>query len=208
MVSLISIATPGVKSMTGESKWPDFIHFYTLGTIARTGPIELLYDERGQHARQAEILPGTEADFFRPDTYPPLAAMVFAPFTVLPFVPAGAVWGIATLAAFAACVRAIANRSGPDSPLHDRRFVWTATLGFPAVWSLVMHGQSTMLVVLPFTLAWLALDQYRSRFWAGVALGLLALKPQFGVVLAIVVCARREWTMIAASSRASPFRLV
>jgi hypothetical protein len=157
----------------------------------------LLYDERPQHARQNDILPGTESDFFRPDTYPPLAALIFAPFTVLPFVLAGMVWGLCTLAALAACVLTIANRSGPASPLRDRRFLWTAALGFPAVWSLVMHGQSTILVVLGFALAWLALDVRSSRYWAGFALGLLALKPQFGVVFAIIAIARREWKMVA-----------
>jgi hypothetical protein len=196
LVSLVSIATPGTSSMTGGPKWPDFIHFYTLGTIVRTGPIELLYDERGQHARQTEILPWTAADFFRPDTYPPLAALVFWPFTSLPFVMAGLVWGLLTLIAYCACVLVVANRSGTTSPLQDRGFVLAAALGFPPVWLMVMHGQTTIIVVVAFAFAWLALDRREWRFAAGLAIGLLALKPQFGVLITVVAFARREWRLI------------
>jgi len=197
LVSLASMATPGTSSITGEPKWPDFIHFYTLGTIARSGPIELLYDERGQHATQIRILPWTASDFFRPDTYPPLAALLFRPFTSLPFVSAGLVWGLLTLLTYCACVLAVRSRSGRTSPLHDRGFVLAAALGFPAVWSLFMHGQTTVIVVVAFALAWLALDTRQSRFVAGLAIGLLALKPQFGILIAIVALARREWALIA-----------
>ena len=197
IVSVASMAARGTTLITGEPKWPDFIHFYTLGTIARTGPIELLYDERGQHARQLAILPWTASDFFRPDTYPPLAALLFRPFTSLPFVIAGLVWGVLTLLAYGACVLAIRMRSGSTSPLHDRGFVLAATFGFPGVWSLFMHGQTTIVVIAAFALAWLALDKLQSRFVAGLAIGLLALKPQFGVLIAIVAVARWEWTLVA-----------
>jgi hypothetical protein len=195
LVSLISIALPGVMSITGGPKWPDFIHFYTLGAIARSGPIELLYDERGQHARQVALLPWTTPDFFRPDTYPPLAALLFAPLTSLPFVVAGLVWGLVMLAIFVMCVRAIVKRSGPGSPLQDRRFVMAAALGFPSIWSMVMHGQTTIIVIVAFALAWMALEA-ESRFAAGLAIGLLALKPQFGVLIALVAIARGEWLLV------------
>ncbi len=34
----------GDRSIFGPLKWSDFVHFYTLGQIARTGPPSLLYD--------------------------------------------------------------------------------------------------------------------------------------------------------------------
>jgi len=195
LLSLVSIALPGVMRIGGGPKWPDFIHFYTLGDIARSGPIALLYDERGQHARQMAILPWTTSDFFRPDTYPPLAALLFAPLTRLPFVVAGLVWGLLMLVIFVMCVGKVVRRSAPDSPLQDRPFVMAASLGFPSVWSMVMHGQTTIIVILAFALAWMALEA-RARFAAGFAIGLLALKPQFGVLIAIVAVVMGEWRLV------------
>ena len=58
-IDLGATAMPGAYLPTGQAKWTDFVHFYTLGTIARTGPIGLLYDEVGQHARQAMLLPAS-----------------------------------------------------------------------------------------------------------------------------------------------------
>jgi hypothetical protein len=58
-----------------------------------------------------------------------------------------------------------------------------------------MHGQTTIIVILAFALAWMALEA-RARFAAGFAIGLLALKPQFGVLIAIVAVVMGEWRLV------------
>jgi alpha-1,2-mannosyltransferase len=193
------VAFPGPFLPTGQAKWTDFVHFYTLGNIARIGPIELLYDEVGQHARQVALLPEYANAFFRPDTYPPLVAVAFAPLSRLPYTLAGLVWAAVMLVTYLSCALLIARQAGPASPLRDRRFLVAACLAFPPVWLLFIHGQTTMFPFLTFALAWAALEQ-RRPFIAGLAMGLLALKPQLGVAIALVALLSREWRMIAGAA--------
>ena len=195
-IDLGATAMPGAYLPTGQAKWTDFVHFYTLGTIARTGPIGLLYDEVGQHARQAMLLPAYAQDFFRPDTYPPLLALVFAPYSRLPYAMAGLAWAATTMVAYLACVLLIRRRSGPDSPLRDRGFVLRVALAFPPVWFLFLHGQTTILPFLSFACAWFALER-RHAFLAGLAIGTIALKPQLGIAIAVAAMASAEWRIVA-----------
>jgi hypothetical protein len=195
-VVVVAVTIPGTHLVTGESRWTDYVHFYTLGNIARTGPISLLYDEVGQHQRQVALLPEYADDFFRPDAYPPLLAAAFAPLSALPYALSGLVWGVMTIAALLACVLFISRRAEPHSPQRDRRFVLSAALAFPPVWYLFLHGQTTIYPFLSFAVAWNALERQRP-FVAGLAIGTIALKPQLGVVIAVVAVLCREWRLIA-----------
>jgi hypothetical protein len=85
--------------------------------------------------------------------------------------------------------------------LSDRTFLIAAAAAFPPFWSLVLHGQMTVLVLAAFWGGWLALERQR-RFLAGVAFGMLAIKPQFGIPLAVVVLASGEWTMLLGAATA------
>ena len=67
--------------------------------------------------------------------------------------------------------------------------------GVPTVLELVVYGQITILILAAFWLGWLALERGRP-YLAGVAFGLLALKPQFGIPLAAIVLACGEWRML------------
>jgi hypothetical protein len=196
LVAVGAVAVPGPFLPTGQAKWTDFVHFYTLGNIARTGPIELLYDEVGQYARQVTLLPEYATAFYRPDTYPPLLATAFAPLSRLPYETSGLVWGATTLAAYLTCVLLIARRAGPASPLRDRRFVLAGGLAFPPVWLLFIHGQTTIFPFVSFALAWAALER-RRPFLAGLAIGCIALKPQLGVAIAVVAVLSGEWRIVA-----------
>jgi hypothetical protein len=60
---------------------------------------------------------------------------------------------------------------------------------------LILHGQTSVLPLICVTAAWLALKADK-RWWAGVALGSLVVKPQLGVAVAAVMIMRREWRML------------
>ena len=65
---------------------------------------------------------------------------------------------------------------------------------FPPFWMLVLYGQITILILGAFWAGWMALER-RHHVLAGAAFGLLAIKPQFGIPLAVVVLARRDSVM-------------
>ena len=164
-----------------------------IGALARSHQPEALYDFAALHRAQVSLVPASAPELFVP-VYPPQTALFFAPFSVFPFRQATLLWNLVTLAAFALIVRrAWRPVAGllPDSP-----FVIAAAAAFPPFWSLMLHGQTTALVLVAFSAGWLALERQRS-FLAGMAFGLLLVKPQFAIPLAVLVLAFREWKMLA-----------
>jgi hypothetical protein len=183
----------GDRSVFGPLKWSDFVHFYTLGDIARTRNTSLLYAGPAQHARQVELVPDSASDGFVP-IYGPQTALVFAPLSRLPYLTAGLGWALVTMAVYAWAVW-LAWRPARDA-IKDRVFVVAAALAFPPVWQLCASGQTTALILVAFVAAWRALEANQLML-AGVSLSLLAIKPQFGLVLAPVAILAREWRLIA-----------
>jgi hypothetical protein len=177
----------------GHVKWADFVHFYTLGHVAQDGPVEHLYDDAALHRDQAALVPASRGDWFFP-VYPPQMALVFAPLAHLPYLVAGAVWALLTITVLALSVwlawRPVRGALGGAS------LVAAAAAAFPPFQSLVLNGQTTAIPIAAFACGAWALARDR-KVLAGVALGLLFMKPQFGLVLAVVVLACREWSMVA-----------
>ena len=71
-------------------------------------------------------------------------------------------------------------------------------LAFPAVYVNLAHGQNGFLSAALLGGSLLILDQ-RPKL-AGVLIGLLAYKPQFGVLIPLVLIATGRWTVIAAAA--------
>ena len=130
-----------------------------------------------------ELLPESAREIY-PPVYPPQAAVLFAPMSGLSYQRALLIWSLITIAGYVLIVwsvwRAVADR------LPDRTFLVAAAAAFPPFWSLILHGQVTVILLVAFWAGWLALERHR-HWLAGFAFGLLAIKPQFGIPLAIVV---------------------
>ena len=173
-------------------KFQDFVYFYTLGHLATAGNARALADYDLLHRAQAALVPAA-SDLIYPPVYPPYTAVLFAPFSQLSFLPAAAVWVCLSIAIYAVVVRVVWK--AVSSTVPDGRLVAAIAIAFPPFWQLVMNGQVTAIVLVAFTLGWWALERGHTIL-AGAALGLLASKPQFGLVLAIVVLWRREWGLL------------
>jgi glycosyl transferase family 87 len=183
----------GYRSIAGPLKGADFVHFYTLGHLAVAGRIDQLYDADAQYDLQTTLVPESKGDRFLP-VYPPQTALLFAPFSIWSYGTSALLWALTTIVLYAWIVRATWKRSWAAVP--DGTFVLLAAAAFPPFWNLVLFGQTTLLPLLAFYLGWRALER-RHPYWAGLAFGLLAFKPQFGLVLAAVVLACGEWAILA-----------
>jgi len=177
----------------GQLKWTDFVQFYTLGHIARLGPASDLYDADAFYRRQVSLVPASAPERYLP-VYPPQTALLFAPLSGLGYLRAAALWALVTAAVYGVTIW-LAWRSVRGA-LRDRVLMAAAAAAFPAFWSLILHGQTTAIPILAFTAAGIALTQSRP-IAAGALLGLLLMKPQFGLMVAVVVLACREWRMLA-----------
>ena len=168
----------------------DFLCPYTMGTLVRDAP--RLYHVEAFHAAQVALVPGTDSLFY-PPVYPPQLAVLMAPFSQLPFGVAVTIWSIITVVLYAAIVRAAYRSLGSRL---NASLVGLAALAFPPFSAVVGYGQNTVLLLGACFLAWRALDR-QQPFLAGAALGLMALKPQFGLPFAVITVAGREWRMLA-----------
>lgn len=191
-IALVMLAWPGPRDGLGKVKGADFVHFYTLADAGLRRDATVLYDRGALHRRQTELIPASAGDEFVP-IYPPQTAMLMSQIARLSFAPAALVWAALTAAMFALALR-VALADWPPGPQKSTALI--AAAAFPPFWNLLLHGQSTVFPLAGFVFALAALRHGRP-FLAGVALSLLAIKPQFAPVVAIVALVNREWRVIA-----------
>ena len=193
MAGIVSFTGTSDRGIAGPLKGADFVHFYTLGHLASSHRVAPMYDAALLHRAQVELIPESAREIY-PPVYPPQAAVLFAPMSGLSYQRALLIWNLITIAGYMLIVwsvwRAVAHR------LADRTFFVAAAAAFPPFWSLILHGQITIILLVAFWAGWLALERHR-HWLAGFAFGLLAIKPQFGIPLAIVVLTCGEWAMLA-----------
>jgi alpha-1,2-mannosyltransferase len=193
-----TFCSPGDRALTGRLKGGDFIEFYTLGHIAYGRDYPRLDRSDALHDLQVQLLPASAPELYLP-VYPPQTALLFAPFALLSFHAALALWTVILIATYAAIVWR--TWQPISAALPDAAFVFAAAACFPPFWSLVLHAQTTVVPLLAFFLCGWALHKDR-RFSAGMALGLLAIKPQFALVLGVVALLGREWRMMLGAASA------
>jgi hypothetical protein len=191
--AIVAFTGSSDRGIAGPLKGADFVQFYTLGHLASAQRVSSMYDGARLHEAQIELVPESKREIY-PPVYPPQAAVLFAPVTGISYQRALLIWCLVTIGGYALIVwsawKAVADL------LPDRLFVVAAAAAFPPFWSLVLHGQVTVILLAAFWAGWLALER-RRQWLAGFAFGLLALKPQFGIPLAAVVLMCGEWKMLA-----------
>lgn len=160
----------------------DFVNVVAAGRLALDGEPAAAYDWPAH--RQAEVgVIGHDFENYYGWHYPPPFLFVAAALATLPFVAAAIVSLLVSLAAYVAALWSILGRTG----------VFVA-LGFPAaIWN-VTAGQNGFLTaaLVGGTLGLLE----RRPALAGICLGLLTYKPQFGLLFPLVLIADRRWATI------------
>ena len=94
-IYLWTIATPTLRDRNGNLKGTDFLHFYTLGSLAIAHRGSDLYDLQVQAALAAQRVPEAGGIRYLP-LYPPQVSILFAPMALLSYGRALAVWWTGT----------------------------------------------------------------------------------------------------------------
>jgi hypothetical protein len=196
--------TPGLRDRNGLIKGTDFLHFYTLGLLARAHRGIDLYNMPEQTRLLAEHVPAAAGTVYLP-LYGPQVSIFFAPFAAFSYSAALIAWLLCSATLYAACVYAV-WKTCPNLLPYGMAVFWIAAAN-PAFFNLIAWGQTSGLALMCFTAAYLFLRQER-LFAAGLALGCLMFKPQLGLVVAIVFCLAGVWRLVAGAFVTSAAQLV
>lgn len=199
----LDLATPGLRDRAGHIKGADFLHFYTAGSLLRSGRPQALYDPSALAAYQQALVPQSSGTYFVA-SYGPQVYLPFSLLARLPYSWAALAWAILNCVLFFACCYTL-WRSCPQ--LRTRGFtVFLLAAAFPGFFGLVAFGQTSGPALVLFTLAFLALRS-RRRFLAGLAIGFLIYKPQLGLAAAVVFSLAAEWRILAGALAAAAAQL-
>jgi hypothetical protein len=175
-------------------KGTDFLHFYVMGSIAREGSWEQLFDVQASHQARGQAVVPDSADTLYVPVESPQIALVFAPLSAHRYTVALAVW-LAVVFAMYACSCFLIWRD--CSALHaDRDIVVASSVAFPRLYSEVLHGQIACVALAAVAIALFALRRER-KFAAGLALGFLVFKPHWILAAGAVFFFAREWRVVA-----------
>jgi arabinofuranan 3-O-arabinosyltransferase len=171
----------------GQTIATDFVNVWAGGRQALDGHPAAAYDVAVHKAAEdAALGQGFEGEY--PWIYPPTFLFVAAVLALLPYVPAYAIWILATFPAYVAAIRAIVG--------HRVGILFACA--YPGILSNLMVGQNGFLTAA--LLGGFLVTIERRPLLAGVLLGLLSFKPHLGILLPLALIAGSRWRVIAAAA--------
>jgi len=209
----------GLNDAIGRPLGTDFSNVYAAGTLVLDGEPQAPFDPALQYAREQAIF-GAATPFYGWH-YPPFFQFVAAALALMPYKLALVVWQGATLALYLVALRAIVvdseSRTHLPSPIPPPEEgggsrtttvfnAWAGAdplwlilaLAFPAVFVNLGHGHNGFLTAALIGAALVNLD--RRPLLAGLLLGLIAYKPQFGILFPLVLAATGRWRTFGAAA--------
>jgi Glycosyltransferase family 87 len=193
VMTAYDLSTPGLLDRTGRVKGSDYIRLYVTGMLAGERRWTEFFDGDAHVATaRATINRGLTMSGLRPN-YSPAVGLALAPLTHLPFLASLYVFSVCSVVAFAGAVWLVVRAAG-----HLQSEVATVALcalAFPALFDTLRYGQLSAFTLLAFSFA-AVLWRSDRRVTAGMALGLVAYKPNLLVGPAIVLLAAGEWRIL------------
>lgn len=189
-VALVVTAT-GYLDVLGRPLGTDFANTWSSGLQALAGEHLAVYDFAAQRAAQHAAFATPEIstfDWHYPWLYPPTFLLIATALAVLPYGWALFVWLALTLPMYLLAIRAIV----------DHKLASLVALAFPAVALNIGHGQNAFFSAGLMGAGLLWLD--RRPILSGVAFGLLSYKPQFGLLIPLVLIATGRWKVFVSAA--------
>lgn len=189
--ALIWTAT-GAIDYSGRPIGTDFANVWSSGHLVLEGRPEAAFNPAIQGPYQHRLLnfgPG----FFYGWHYPPMFLALAALLALLPYGGALALWLMTTGAAYLAVICRICRPVGVP-----RTLVLAAATAYPAVFANVTHGHNGFLSAALLGGGMALLPSHPAT--AGALIGLLAYKPQYGLIVPFALLAARQWRAMAAAA--------
>lgn len=195
---VISIATlmwlfatsHGTLDWRGRPLGTDFSQVWAAGEMVWRGQAAQVWDWPTHFRVQQELHHSRTVDIYGWH-YPPPFLLIAALLATVPYVPALIVWQLATLIPFTMLMQRIVP--GRETVL--------LTLAAPVTLICLTHGHNGFLTALLLGGGLLLLD--RRPFYAGLLFGCLIYKPQFALIIPVLLIAGRNWRAIAGAALSS-----
>lgn len=178
----------GLTTSYGKVVGGDFIVFWSVADAALEGNAAAIYAPDVMEARLLEAFPGPNGYPGMSWQYPPTMLLLIAPLGALSYTPALLVWSLATIAVFIAALAGL-WRNGAAILI-----VFASASAFQAL----ITGQTGFLTaaLLGTAAGWAD----RRPLLAGLAAGLLTVKPQFGLLIPFAFAAAGCWRAFAVAA--------
>lgn len=171
----------------GHPLYQDFAELFAAGRQALHGMTGSIYNPT-EFARVQDALFGAGHARFSVWPYPPIFFLVLAPLAVLPYLAAFTAWILTTLLGLVTVAYLIVRR----------RAAIALTLASPfTVWN-VLAGYNGFLTAALLGAALLFLE--RRPVLAGMFIGCLTYKPQWGILIPVALIAAKEWRVFGSAA--------
>lgn len=190
----LGLTAHGLTDFKGRPLGTDFSDIYAAGRHIAKGHAAAAYNPARQYAEEQAKF-GKATPFYGWH-YPPYFLLIAAPLGQLPYLPALVLWQMASFALYLAAMALLMTRA-PPSGLRTGGWLLFA-IAFPAVFVNLTHGQNGFLTTALMTFALALLDE--RPLIAGLCIGLLVYKPQFGIMIPLVLAATGRWRSFAGAT--------
>ncbi len=176
-----------IVGSTGLPIYTDFAVWWAAGMQALHGNPAALYDPEEFAKIQSALFGPGQAFYPNWPSYPPTFFLVLAPLALLPYRCAFITWDVVTLLGCVAVIYLIVRR----------RAAIALALAAPfSAWNF-LAAQNGFLTASLLGGSLLFLE--RRPVLAGVVMGCLTYKPQYGILLPVALVASRQWRAIAST---------
>jgi alpha-1,2-mannosyltransferase len=184
----------GLIDRNGKPLGTDFSSFYAAGSLVLEGRAADVYNMAAHYAREQQIF-GVGTPYYG-WLYPPIFLLVATPLATMPYLLALAVWQLSSFALYLFVVGVVVRRMRARGEAIGPAWLAVAA-GFPAVFINLGHGQNGFLTAGLFGAALLTFST--NAVVSGVLFGLLAYKPQLGLIIPIALLAAGQWRAVVAA---------
>jgi len=200
-LGFVIATSDGLNDYQGRPLGTDFSNVYAAGSYVLDGRAAAPFDWPAQHAREQAIF-GAATPFYGWH-YPPFFLFVAGALALMPYALALALWQGVTLALYLGTIwlilRSVSARADAPPDLLTRDPLWPLlAVAFPAVLINVGHGHNGFLTASLLGAALTVLD--RRPVLGGILFGLIAYKPQFGVLIPLLLIATGRWRAFIAAA--------
>ena len=183
----------GLNDRFGRPLGTDFSNVYAAGSYVLEGQPTAPFDPAKQFAREQAIF--GQATQFYGWHYPPFFLGLAGLLALMPYWLALIAWQGVTLLLYLLAIRAIVS---PHPEVTSERLWLLLALAFPAVFINLGQAHNGFLTAALIGAALCQLD--RRPILAGVLIGCLTYKPQFGLLIPLVLIATGRWRVFATAA--------